>query len=463
MYKYKILTISQVVDSEKEFISKNSRKKIFSNASNQILNFINKKLRNKKILFICGNGNNGKDGIETSKLIKNKQAFHYKVNFTDDIQFEKLKKLILKCDVIFDCIFGVGINRKLDIKFLHLISLINNSKKKIISIDLPSGFDGDSGQSHGGFISADETLVMGFYKPAHFLLPAKQYMGNINLLNLGLEPPKNLIPNIQLINKKMININSKTFKIDINKYHKGHVIVIGGKMPGASYIVAKSARKIGAGLSTVAIDKANLKFYNIKDYGTILDTYKKSSLNDKNVLVIGPGLGKKYSTSKIEYILENFKKPIIIDADAISVFKDNKKRFHSLLRKKDNVVLTPHFGEFNRIFEYKKKKSKIYNCLVASKLINNPVILKGNDTVVAFPDERVYVDYGTSNSLATAGTGDMLCGLISGLIAQGYEIKKSILSAILIQRIISHTKNKSIVEDFIELIPKALNLLKKNN
>ena len=212
---------------------------------------------------------------------------------------------------------------------------------------------------------------MGFYKPAHFLLPAKQYMGNINLLNLGLEPPKNLIPNIQLINKKMININSKTFKIDINKYHKGHVIVIGGKMPGASYIVAKSARKIGAGLSTVAIDKANLKFYNIKDYGTILDTYKKSSLNDKNVLVIGPGLGKKYSTSKIEYILENFKKPIIIDADAISVFKENKKRFHSLLRKKDNVVLTPHFGEFNRIFEYKKKKSKIYNCLVASKLINN--------------------------------------------------------------------------------------------
>ena len=147
----------------------------------------------------------------------------------------------------------------------------------------------------------------------------------------------------------------------------------------------------------------------------------------------------------------------------IEFFKDNKKKLHTLLSKKDNVILTPHLGEFKRIFEYKLNKSKIFNCLVASKLINNPVVLKGNDTVVAFPDERVYVDYGASNSLATAGTGDMLCGLISGLIAQGYKIKESILSAILIQRIISQSKNKTIVEDFIDLIPQTLNLLKKNN
>ncbi len=463
MYKYKILTISQVIDSEKEFIIKNSRKKIFNIASNQILNFINKKFKNQKILFICGNGNNGKDGTETSKLIKKQQVLYYKVNFTNDSHFEKLKKLIVKCDIIFDCIFGVGLNRKLDLKFKNLISLINSSKKRVISIDLPSGFDGDSGNSRGGFINADETLVMGFYKPAHFLLPAKQYMGDIHLLSLGLKPPKMLIPNIELINKEMINIQSKFFKIDINKYHKGHVLVVGGKMPGASYIVSKSARKIGAGLSTIVTDEVNLKFYNIKDYGTILDTYKKKSLDDKNVLVIGPGLGKKYSANKIEYILKNFKKPIIIDADAISIFKDNKKKLHTLLSKKDNVILTPHLGEFKRIFEYKLNKSKIFNCLVASKLINNPVVLKGNDTVVAFPDERVYVDYGASNSLATAGTGDMLCGLISGLIAQGYKIKESILSAILIQRIISQSKNKTIVEDFIDLIPQTLNLLKKNN
>ena len=133
------------------------------------------------------------------------------------------------------------------------------------------------------------------------------------------------------------------------------------------------------------------------------------------------------------------------------------------MRQKENILLTPHFGEFKRIFKYDKNKSKVENCLNASKKINNPILLKGSDTVIAFPDGRVYVDFGATNTLATAGTGDMLCGLISGLLAQKIGFKRSILASILIQRIISTRKNKTIVEDFIELIPQTLNLLKKNN
>ena len=114
-----------------------------------------------------------------------------------------------------------------------------------------------------------------------------------------------------------------------------------------------------------------------------------------------------------------------------------------------------------RVFTYNEKISKSENCLNASKLINNPIIFKGNDTVISFPTGKVYIDNNSSNSLATAGSGDMLCGMIAGLISQGVTIKESILASTFLQGLISQKKNKTIVEDFIELIPWALNLIKK--
>ena len=463
MYRYKILKNSQVIDSENEFISKNSEKKLFDLATKQLKNFIKKNIINEKILFVCGPGKNGLDGIKTQKLLKSKKNLIYFTNKEKDLNLIKLTNQINDCDIIFDCIFGTGLNRKLDKTFLKIIKIINSSKKKIISIDIPSGINSDTGENFGANINADYTLAMGFFKPAHFLLPAKKYVGKLNIINLNLKLPKILKPDINIIKKKTIQNFQLLHEIDINKYDKGHVCVIGGKMAGAARIVAIASRKIGAGLSTISVEKKYLIYYTKSEVGTIVEEFNNSSLYKKNVFVIGPGLGKDFKKTRICKLLENIKEPIILDADAISIFEKDRDKFYSILVKKKNVILTPHHGEFCRVFKYDKKMSKIDNCIAASKLIKNIIILKGNDTVVSFPDGKVFVDTESKNSLATAGTGDMLCGMIAGLISQGIRIEDSILVSIFLQSRISQEKNKTIVEDFIELIPKTLNLIKNSN
>ena len=463
MYKYKILKISQVIDSEKEFISKNSEKKLFNLATKKLKDYIKINITNKQILFICGPGKNGLDGIKTQKLLNPGESSVFLINKEIDSNLNKLRNKINRCDIIFDCIFGIGLNRKLNEIFLKIIKMINLSKKKIISIDIPSGINPDTGGNFGGNIKADCTLAMGFFKPAHFLLPAKKFVGEVKVLDLDLKLPKNLKPNINIINKKMAQNVQLDHDIDINKYDKGHVCIIGGKMAGASRIVARASRKIGAGLSTISVEKKHLNYYTKTDVGTIVETLNNHSLNKKNIFVVGPGLGKDFKKSKICKLIETVKEPVILDADAISIFENDKNKFYSILKKKKNVILTPHHGEFCRVFRYSNKKSKIENCINASKLIKNTIIFKGNDTVVCFPNGKVYVDIESKNSLATAGTGDMLCGMIAGMISQGVGIEDSVIVSIFLQSQISRKKNKTIVEDFIELIPKTLNLIKNSN
>ena len=129
--------------------------------------------------------------------------------------------------------------------------------------------------------------------------------------------------------------------------------------------------------------------------------------------------------------------------------------------KQKNIILTPHTGEFKRVFKYSKKLSKINNCLKASKLINNCILLKGNDTVIAFPDENIWINNLANQNLATAGSGDVLCGIIAGLLAQKMTIEDALPTSLFIQSKISKSKKNVVVEDFISEIPVAINSLKK--
>ena len=139
---------------------------------------------------------------------------------------------------------------------------------------------------------------MGFFKPCHFLLPSKKYVGKVTLIDLDLKLPEKLNPEINLINRAQIKSLPLKYDCDVNKYDKGHVIIIGGKMSGASRIVAYASRKIGAGLSTISVSKENLIYYNNAEPGTIIEMFDISTINEKDVLVIGPGLGKNFNRKK---------------------------------------------------------------------------------------------------------------------------------------------------------------------
>ncbi len=364
-----------------------------------------------------------------------------------------------------DCIFGLGLNKNISNKFKKIIQSINNRKNKIIiSIDLPSGIDGDSGNILGISVKSNITLAMGVYKPAHFLNPSKSYCGEVKLLNLKLPNlKKNIYPQIFLLKKKFFENKFPSFSLNVHKYNKGHVHVIGGIMAGASRIVAYSARKTGCGLSSIIVNDEDLKFYSGTEPGTIIRS-SKEKIDTKKVdcLVIGPGLGKSFSKKQFLEILKIYKCPVIIDADAFNIFKNFKKEFYKVLQKRRNIILTPHEGEFQRIFN-QKKNDKISNCVQLSKLILNNVVLKGNDTIAAFKDKMVWINNNASSSLATAGSGDMLCGIMSSLIAQKMEIKYSILASIYIHGQLSKQRNCSTVEDFIKKIPQVFRYLKNNN
>ena len=302
---------------------------------------------------------------------------------------------------------------------------------------------------------------MGFFKPAHFLLPGKKYCGKKKLIRLDLKAPKRSFPKIYLNSSKIFNYLPK-FDIDVNKYDKGHVLVIGGEMAGASRMVAIAARKIGCGLSTIGILEKHLKFYNQTETGTIIQTMNKNLFEKKDVLVIGPGLGKTFDKNLILNLIKKFKGPIVVDADAISIFKNNKRLIYDILVKKKDIVLTPHEGEFSRLFQY-TSQSKIQESFKATKLIRNAILFKGNDTVVSFKNQNIWINDNATNSLATAGTGDILCGLISGLLAQKMNFKKAILAAVFIQGELSQIENNLTAEDFLRSIPKIFLRLKNNN
>ena len=364
-------------------------------------------------------------------------------------------------EIIVDCLFGTGLNRTLSKFHQKIIEIINKSKKKIISIDIPSGLNSDTGQSLGSSVIAHMTICMGFYKPAHFLIPSKNNCGEKVLLKLPLKSSIKMFPKIHLLKNEKVYKSLPKHNNSINKYDKGHVVVIGGVMSGAARIVAFASRKVGAGLSTILVNPEHLKYYSKCEPGTIVAEYSDNHLLKKDVLVIGPGLGKDYDKNFIKKIILEFEGKIIVDADAISIFENQRNEFHQLIKKKKSLILTPHKGEFKKIFY--NSENKVLDCFNASKLVSNIVLYKGNDTVISSPNGNVWINSDASNSLATAGSGDLLCGIISGLVAQKMKIDISVLAAVCIQNDLSNRKKNVVVEDFLKDIQLVMNTIKNNN
>ena len=463
MSKNRILTIEQIKESENQFICKNSEEQLLNIAGEKIAIFLLNKFKRKTLLFVCGKGNNGQDGVKASiflgEKIKNK-VFLVPKNYSKK-NLNSLQSNIKSHEIIVDCLFGTGLNRPLSKFHQKIIEIINKSKKKIISIDIPSGLNSDTGQPLGSSVVAHMTICMGFYKPAHFLIPSKNNCGEKVLLKLPLKSPIKMSPKIHLLKNEKVYKSLPKHNNSINKYDKGHVVVIGGVMSGAARIVAFASRKVGAGLSTILVNPDHLKYYSKCEPGTIVAEYSDNHLIKKDVLVIGPGLGKDYDKNFIKKIILEFKGKIIVDADAMSIFENQRNEFHQLIKKKKSLILTPHKGEFKKIFY--SSQNKLMDCFNASKLVSNIVLYKGNDTVISCPKGNVWINSDASNSLATAGSGDLLCGIISGLVAQKMKIDISVLAAVCIQNDLSNRKKNVVVEDFLKDIPLVMNTIKNNN
>ena len=451
-----ILTVKQIIQSEKDFLKKNPTIDLMNLAVKNLYQFFPKKYKKKKILIICGPGKNGLDGKNFYKLIEGENKKIFFIN--DNFNFSKLKILINKSEIIIDSIFGIGLNRDVRGNYSKTIELVNNSNLKVFSFDIPSGIHPDSGKKLRVAIRAYQTLAIGFFKPCHFLLPGKEFCGKLKLIKIGLKAEKQRSPQIRNISKDIMQKKIPKFDLSVHKHKKGHVLVIGGEMSGASRLVALSARKVGAGLSTIQIKKKNIQFYRFVELGTIL-TLKNREKKNYNTVVIGPGLGVNESKKTIIDILIKYNVPFIIDADIFNIFSKKADFLNKILINKGNCILTPHEGEFKRYFKL-DGDDKISLSLKASKICQSIIIFKGNDTVVAFPNGKVWINSNANSNLATAGSGDLLSGIISGFVSLGISISDASVFGVWFHGELSKNSNNLIVEDFLDEIPYVLNSLK---
>ncbi|WGS64566.1 NAD(P)H-hydrate dehydratase [Marinitoga aeolica] len=434
---------------------------LMEQAAISIYNEITKNFnKNTHFLFVLGTGNNGGDGLATARLLYNEGYKNIKIAIIGKNQselFKKQLKTIKKfgfdnfieinddfknhvsvADCIVDGLIGIGLKGELKKEMLEIINIINSKKRgKIISIDIPSGIDANTGKVFGNAIKADKTITFGSYKLGHIFFPGREYSGSIIVAPLSF--PKKLfsISHRELVTRDMIKkLLPKRPKFS-QKYDFGNVLILAGsaEFPGASVLSAIGAQKIGAGLVRlitpcslsssvlehepgIIYKSLNKDKFSLRDIDVISKNIKKAS-----VIVIGPGLGRSNETMQfVRGVVENSKGPIVVDADALYAV--------DALTLRKNIVLTPHVGEMQRIVrtdEIEIRQNYEYTEYFA-KNKKATIVFKDATTIIT-NGEKTYFNITGNTALSKGGSGDLLTGIIAGLIAQGLDVMKASIIA----------------------------------
>ena len=412
--------------------------------------------RSVSICIFTGPGNNGGDGLALARMLDHEE---YKVEvyniiigsgYSDDwninrkrlkgtgVKFTELDTpdhmpLIDYDSVVVDAIFGSGLTRGLSGFPAEVIKYLNSSVAKKISIDMPSGLSGEdnSGNSPGSIFKADITLSLQFPKLSFMFAENSVFVGDVKVIPIGLHP--------KIIREKetRYGIIDRNFASGIIKKpgtfdHKGvngHGLLASGSCgkAGASVLAAKAALRTGIGLLTVHLPKpaSNIMHISVPEAMVQCDQSEVliSDITDPgrfDAVGIGPGIGTKPNTVKaMEKLLEEFRGPMVIDADGLNIISANRKLMDMLHR---SVILTPHPGEFRRLVgDYKSGFDMLALQSELSSATGAVILLKGARTSVALPDGRIWFNSTGNPGMATAGSGDVLTGMLLALLSKGYS------------------------------------------
>jgi len=448
--------------------------------------------------IFCGTGNNGGDGLVISRKLKeagkkiNVYIVEFSNKFSDDFQinYDKLKNktkithikqvgdfpMLAENIVIIDAIFGSGLTRPVVGFAGEIINKINKIKgKAIISIDIPSGLFGEENHQfpEQNIIEANYTLTFEFPFISFFLAENEQYVGEVILIPIGIssEIVKKLETNFYLLEEEEIYSLIKPRKKYSHKGTYGHALLLAGSygMTGAAVLSARAAHRTGLGLLTAHLPSACVDIMQISSPETIIDidadkyvSTKVKGLSKYNAIAVGPAIGTGNRSS--ELLLKLLKNPenkaYIFDADAITILAKNKKLFDKIPPKS---ILTPHPKEFERLVG---KSQNHYKRLMEQRKFsvryNVIVVLKGANTTISTPDGKVFVNPTGNPGMATAGSGDVLTGIILGLLAQGYPPEKAAKIGVFIHGMAGDIAAEDIgqysliASDIVDYLPYAL-------
>ena len=393
----------------------------------------------------------------------------------------KVEAISLECikdaRLIIDALFGAGLAREIAGPLAEVVDAVSNAGVPVISVDIPTGIDGETGQVLGTAVPADLTVTFFRRKPGHLLLPGRTFCGELVCAQIGI--PDSALPQGQQI--AMANDPGLWLhyfagqKVGLHKYDHGHALVISGDAckSGAARLAANAALRAGAGLLTVAAPK-NAMATNAAHLTAIMLTEADDAksigriLTDrrKNAVCIGPGAGISSSArAKVRAVLTSGAS-IVLDADALTNFSSDPDVLFSMIKEhpKRAVVLTPHEGEFRRLFSClsESSDSKYQRALAAAQLSGAVVVLKGADTVVAEPGGRTIINDNAPPRLATAGAGDVLAGIILANLARQIPPFEAAAAAVWLHGAAAQAgMNGMTADDLTELLPVAIAALDK--
>jgi ADP-dependent NAD(P)H-hydrate dehydratase / NAD(P)H-hydrate epimerase len=435
-----ILTPEQMYQADAIAVARGvSSLKLMENAGRAVVDAILQRYKKCVVAVICGPGNNGGDGFVVARLLAAKK-WPVRVYLVGD-------RKSLKCDaakmsakwkgavgsfkdferlnhgLIVDAIYGAGLNKDFP---GYLADGMHGAGAPIVSIDVPSGLDGLTGEPRHCSVIANLTVTFFRKKPAHVLQPGRRICGEIIVADIGIaddvadELPVRIYENAKP--------SLPDFQANTHKFKRGHAVIWSGSEfnTGAARLAALAAARSGVGLTTIlgSLDALRVHANHLSSVMLRPADDLRDVLADKRVtaLCIGPAAGVNDQTRKVALRMLKSGKPLVLDADALTVFAEAREElFHAIKSiPTRRLVITPHEGEFVRLFG-ELPGSKIERAQAAAKISGAIVVLKGSDTVIAIPDSFAFVNTNAPPKLATAGSGDVLAGIITGLLAQGKD------------------------------------------
>ncbi|MBF0328985.1 MAG: NAD(P)H-hydrate dehydratase [Nitrospirae bacterium] len=507
----KVVTSSEIAEIDRLTIQKLgvSQQVLMERAGLAIANKVKEIAPSKKIVVLCGSGNNGGDGLVAARELnslgfkisalvfagktKLGQACKLQIKIAESfgvaVEFRtKLQNSDLHGAFVIDALFGTGLSRPIAGGFADVISLINKSSAPVLSVDIPSGISADTGQILGSAIAADYTVTFGLPKRGHLLYPGAEYTGKLFVENIGF--PSKLLMSRSLFVETVEACSVKDLLPErprcSYKSDYGNILVVAGSKgkTGAALLTSDACLRSGAGLVTLGVPESLMQVFqpSVKEAMTLslsdngqgmlssktLDSILNFAAHKADVLAIGPGIGISKNTNNIlSELIKRSPVPMVIDADGLNSIISAER---VLNKAKSPIILTPHPGEMARLTESSVaaiEKNRIDVAVSFSKKTGSYIVLKGVPTVVATPEGRAYINTTGNAGMATAGSGDVLTGIIAALLGQTMNPEDASVLGVFLHGLAGDLaadklgEHSLIASDIISFIPDAFISLSK--
>jgi NAD(P)H-hydrate epimerase len=446
-----LLTATQMAQADRLTVASGiSGSALVENAGRPVAQAILQRWTPRPVVVLCGPGSNGGDGFVTARRLAEAdwpvrvalltprenlhgEAAHHAALWRGPV--EPLTSAALDgAELVVDAIFGAGLSRALEGAAAQTLAEAAARKMTIIAVDVPSGLMGDTGANVGA-VPCVLTVTCFRKKPGHLLQPGRRLCGELIVADIG--TPASVFDEVRpdtFENDPALWVDALPLLLgDGNKFTRGHALVWGGwPITGAARLAARAAARVGAGLTTVAVPEAALPVYSAALTSVMVSPVARAEDLEKLLadcrisgLLIGPGAGIGPDTRARVFAMLKTGRATVLDADALSTFKEDPSALFSAVTENLSgaCVLTPHEGEFARLFEgvVDMQSDKLTRARTAARASGAIIVLKGSDTVIAAPDGRAIINANAPPTLATAGAGDVLAGMVLGLLTQGME------------------------------------------